>query len=156
MLESLREETEGKLQMLLSLRKKGLASLFKEVRVLKGEGGSSEVFRGFQQKKESENELPGPLNPGSQEVENGVEIGRTPRGLCNRTLLRRVLRRFFTSSCFLEGFLEGTCEGCQYRDMVLRRVLRRGGFYRRRLEGRNTALRRVRPPLRAPYEKELK
>ena len=32
MLESLREETEGKLQMLLSLRKNGLTSLFKEVR----------------------------------------------------------------------------------------------------------------------------
>ena len=35
MLESLREETEGKLQMLLSLRKNGLTSLFKEVRVFK-------------------------------------------------------------------------------------------------------------------------
>ena len=35
MLESLREETEGKLQMLLSLRKNGLTSLFKEVRVCK-------------------------------------------------------------------------------------------------------------------------
>ena len=36
MLSSLREETEGKLQMLLSLRKNGLTSLFKEVRVFKG------------------------------------------------------------------------------------------------------------------------
>ena len=35
MLHSLREETESKLQMLLSLRKNGLDSLFKEVRVLK-------------------------------------------------------------------------------------------------------------------------
>ena len=35
MLESLREETEGKLQMLLSPRKNGLTSLFKEVRVFK-------------------------------------------------------------------------------------------------------------------------
>ena len=35
MLQSLREETEGKLQMLLSLRKNGLTSLFKEVRVFK-------------------------------------------------------------------------------------------------------------------------
>ena len=35
MLLSLREETEGKLQMLLSLRKTGLTSLFKEVRVFK-------------------------------------------------------------------------------------------------------------------------
>ena len=42
MLYSLREETEGKPQMLLSLRKNGLTSLFKEVRVFKegsGEGG---------------------------------------------------------------------------------------------------------------------
>ena len=35
MLQSLREKTEGKLQMLLSLRKNGLTSLFKEVRVFK-------------------------------------------------------------------------------------------------------------------------
>ena len=35
MLKSLREETEGKLQMLLSPRKNGLTSLFKEVRVFK-------------------------------------------------------------------------------------------------------------------------
>ena len=35
MLQSLREETEGSLQMLLSLWKNGLASLFKEVRVFK-------------------------------------------------------------------------------------------------------------------------
>ena len=35
MLSSLREETEGKLQMLVSLRKSGLTSLFKEVRVFK-------------------------------------------------------------------------------------------------------------------------
>ena len=32
---SLREETEGKLQMLLSLRENGLTSLFKEVRAFK-------------------------------------------------------------------------------------------------------------------------
>ena len=31
----------------------------------------------------------------------------TPRGSCNNTLLRRVLRRFSSSRCFLEGFLEG-------------------------------------------------
>ena len=31
MLQSLREEREGKLEMLLSLRKNGLTSLFKEV-----------------------------------------------------------------------------------------------------------------------------
>ena len=35
------------------------------------------------------------------------KLGRTPRGSCNRTLLRRVLRSFFNSKCFLEGFLEG-------------------------------------------------
>ena len=33
-----REETKGKAQMLLSLRKNGLTSLFKEVRVLKALG----------------------------------------------------------------------------------------------------------------------
>ena len=37
----------------------------------------------------------------------------TPRGSCNRTLLRRVLRRFSNSKCFLEGFLEGACKGFQ-------------------------------------------
>ena len=35
MLQSRREETGGRLQMLLSLRKNGLTSLFKEFRVLK-------------------------------------------------------------------------------------------------------------------------
>ena len=40
-------------------------------------------------------------------------LGCTPRGSCNNTLLRRLLRRFFTSRCFLEGFLEGTCKGFQ-------------------------------------------
>ena len=40
-------------------------------------------------------------------------IGCTPGGSFNRTLLRRVLRRFFTSRCFLEGFLEGPCKGFQ-------------------------------------------
>ena len=39
MLESLREETEGKLQMPLSLRRNGLTSLFKEVGVFKVFGG---------------------------------------------------------------------------------------------------------------------
>ena len=37
------------------------------------------------------------------------QIGRTARGSCNRTLLRRVLRRFSNGKCFLEGFLEGAC-----------------------------------------------
>ena len=36
-----------------------------------------------------------------------ANIGCTPKGSCNRTLLRRVLRRFSNSKCFLEGFLEG-------------------------------------------------
>ena len=39
-------------------------------------------------------------------------------------------------------------------ERVLRRVLRRGskkGLSRRRIEGRNTPFRRVRPPSRAPY-----
>ena len=40
-------------------------------------------------------------------------LGCTPRGSCNRTLLRRVLRRFSNSKCFLEGFLEGAAKGCQ-------------------------------------------
>ena len=38
MLQSLGKETEGKLPMLLSLRKNGLTSLFKEVRVVKEVG----------------------------------------------------------------------------------------------------------------------
>ena len=42
--------------------------------------------------------------------------------------LRRVLRRFSNSKCFLEGFLEGACKGFQYIDKVLRRVLRREWF----------------------------
>ena len=41
------------------------------------------------------------------------KVGCTPRGSCNRTLLRRVLRRFSNSKCFLEGFLEGACKGFQ-------------------------------------------
>ena len=40
-------------------------------------------------------------------------VGHTPRGSCNRTLLRRVLRRFSNSKCFLEGFLEGACKEFQ-------------------------------------------
>ena len=49
MLQSLREEAEGKLQMLLSPRKNGLDSLFEEVRVLKvclrdGQGYRADKF----------------------------------------------------------------------------------------------------------------
>ena len=66
---------------------------------------------------------------------------------------------------FLEGFLEGSLKevllirvlgrrlvrvSILLETEVLRRVLRRGGCYRRRLEGRNTPFRRVRPPSRAP------
>ena len=40
-------------------------------------------------------------------------LGCTPRGSCNRTLLRRFLRRFSSRKCFLEGFLEGACMGFQ-------------------------------------------
>ena len=29
--------------------------------------------------------------------------------------LRRVLRRFFNSKCFLEGFLESACKGCSVK-----------------------------------------
>ena len=42
-------------------------------------------------------------------------VGCTPKGSCNRTLLRRVLRRFSNSKCFLEGFLEGACKEFQQR-----------------------------------------
>ena len=37
----------------------------------------------------------------------------TPRGSCNNTLLRRVLRRFSNNKCFLEGLLEGAWKGFQ-------------------------------------------
>ena len=42
-----------------------------------------------------------------------ISLGCTPRGSCNRTLLRRVLQRFSNRKCFLEGFLEGACKGFQ-------------------------------------------
>ena len=51
-------------------------------------------------------------------------------------LLRRVLRRRLVRASIEPKVL---------------RVLRRGGCYRRRLEGRNTPFRRARPPSRAPY-----
>ena len=44
--------------------------------------------------KESEKEVPGALHERSQRN----FLGCTPRGSCNRTLLRRVLRRFFKGS----------------------------------------------------------
>ena len=46
-------------------------------------------------------------------------LGRTPRGSCNRTLLRRVLRRFSNNKCFLEGFLEGACKGFSVKTRFL-------------------------------------
>ena len=69
-------------------------------------------------------------------------------------LLRRVLRRFFNSKCFLEGFLEGACKGCSVKTRFLEGFLEGSVSYkalRRCLEGRNTSFRRVRPPSRAPY-----
>ena len=48
------------------------------------------------------------LVPGSRR-----EMGCTPRGSCNNTLLRRVLKRLSNSKCFLEGFVEGVCKGFQ-------------------------------------------
>ena len=50
---------------------------------------------------------------GQMETKRDIPGGCTPRGSCNRTLLRRVLRRFSNNKCFLEGFLEGACEGFQ-------------------------------------------
>ena len=44
-------------------------------------------------------------------VPGGIPLGRTPRESCNCTLLRRVLRRFFKGSAFLEGFFEGALYG---------------------------------------------
>ena len=42
-----------------------------------------------------------------------LKLGCTPRGSCNRALLRTVLRRFSNSKCFWEGFLEGCFKGFQ-------------------------------------------
>ena len=50
-------------------------------------------------------------------VKRAVE--RTPRGSCNRTLLRRVLRRFSNSKRFLEGFLERACKGFSVKTRFL-------------------------------------
>ena len=68
------------------------------------------------------------------------------------------------TACFLEGFLEGSLKEVLPRrrlvrasieTQVLRRVLSTEGVFlkalRRRLEGRSTPFRRVRPPSRAPY-----
>ena len=67
-----------------------------------------------------------------------VSLGRTPRGSCNRTLLRRVLRRFSNSKYFLEGFLEGALQGLQSRERFLEGFLEGGGV----IEGAWKALRR--------------
>ena len=95
--------------------------------------------------------LEGPRHRG--DTRSPPSIGRTPRGSCNRTLLRRVLRRFSNSKRFLEGFLEGACRGFSVKTRFLEGFLE-GSFswkaLRRCLEGRNTSFRRVRPPSRAP------
>ena len=51
-----------------------------------------------------------------------MQIGCTPRGSWKNKVLRRVLRRFSNSRCFLEGFLSFFS-----KDKVLRRVRRREG-----------------------------
>ena len=57
-------------------------------------------------------------------------VGRTPRGSCNRTLLRRVLRRFSRGSSLEEVLLRRVLRRRLVRVLieteVLRRVLRRG------------------------------
>ena len=45
-----------------------------------------------------------------------ANIGCTPRGSCNRKLLRRVLRRFSNRKCF---FLEGGCKGFSVKTRFL-------------------------------------
>ena len=44
-----------------------------------------------------------------------LTLGCIPRGSCNNTLFRRVLRRFSNSKSFLEGFLKGACRGFEKR-----------------------------------------
>ena len=41
------------------------------------------------------------------------------KGVMQPTLLRRVLRRFSNSKCFLEGFLEGACKGFSVKTRFL-------------------------------------
>ena len=48
-----------------------------------------------------------PLRLGQPPVSPWDKLGCTPRGSCNNTLLRRVLRRFSNSKCFLEGACKG-------------------------------------------------
>ena len=62
MLESLREETEGKLQMPLSLRRNGLTSLFKDVRVFKVSDANTVPFPKYR------TQLPLPLNTSGQRL----------------------------------------------------------------------------------------
>ena len=55
-------------------------------------------------------------------------------------LLRRVLRRFSNSKCFLEGFLEGALQGFSVKTRFLEGFLEGGGVLRRRrLEGAQKA-----------------
>ena len=69
MLESLREEIEGYLQMLLLLRKNGLTSLFKEVRVFKVKG--SKLWDIMQFSSQSESVELSAMNAGTP-LKNGV------------------------------------------------------------------------------------
>ena len=75
-------------------------------------------------------------------------FGCTPRVSCNNTLLRRVLRRFFKGSASLSRVPRRRLVRVSVRTGVLRRVLRRGGCHRRRLEGRNHVLSQSTNPLR--------
>ena len=63
-----------------------------------------------------------------------TQVGCTPRGSCNRTLLRSVLRRFFKKEVLLRRVLRRNLVRISVGTGVLGRVLRRGGCYRRRLE----------------------
>ena len=65
MLQSLREETEGKCQMLLSHRKNGLASLFKEVRGFQGIKSRSLLGRGPETRNRAQCLVQGPA-PGNR------------------------------------------------------------------------------------------
>ena len=108
----------------------------------RGRGGLQQQLKKYWQKPagnflRATPEHQGPKGP--CHTKNGVviyyhHIERTPRGSCNRTLLRRVLRRFSQGSPFLEGFLRRRLVRVSVGAGVLRRVLRRGWCYRRRLE----------------------
>ena len=64
------------------------------------------------------------------------DSGRAMQAAKIKTLLRRVLRRFFESKGFLEGFLEGARKAfsvhARFLDKVLRSLVRRERCHRRR------------------------